>query len=236
MKFCESINYYGAGTVEFLVDESENHVFIEMNPRIQVEHTVTEEVTSVDLVKAQMNILAGASLEDMGLSQDSIQLRGAALQTRITTEDPNNGFRPDTGVITAYRSPGARACVSTGGVPRWRDHRHFDSMLVKMTCRGADFARRSPVPSGPQRVHRLGVATNIGFLRPCCAGRTSRPAHRHVLHRRPPALLAPAGRRRAGRLLDYLADVTVNRPNGSARPISSPPQAAVGRPARRDHR
>ena len=106
VKFCKHIGYQGAGTVEFLVDEHGNHVFIEMNPRIQVEHTVTEEVTQVDIVKAQMRIAAGATLKDLGLSQESVALHGFALQTRITTEDPSNGFRPDTGVITAYHSPG----------------------------------------------------------------------------------------------------------------------------------
>jgi pyruvate carboxylase len=131
VKFCESINYYGAGTVEFLVDENENHVFIEMNPRIQVEHTVTEEVTSVDLVKSQMDILAGASLADLGLSQDSIVLRGAALQTRITTEDPNNGFRPDTGTVTAYRSPGGAGVRLDGAASLGGEiTAHFDSLLV----------------------------------------------------------------------------------------------------------
>src|SRR3954467_13356382 len=104
--FARAIGYSCAGTVEFLVDREGRHVFIEMNPRIQVEHTVTEEVTDVDLVQSQLRIASGETLADLGLSQESILLRGAALQTRITTEDPANGFRPDTGRITAYRSPG----------------------------------------------------------------------------------------------------------------------------------
>ncbi|MES5383990.1 carbamoyl phosphate synthase, partial [Mycolicibacterium conceptionense] len=83
-----------------------HHVFIECNPRIQVEHTVTEEITDVDLVGSQLRIAAGETLADLGLSQDSLVIRGAAMQCRITTEDPANGFRPDTGRITAYRSPG----------------------------------------------------------------------------------------------------------------------------------
>ncbi len=89
------------GTVEFLLDASGQHVFIEMNPRIQVEHTVTEEVTDVDLVQSQLRIAAGQSLDDLGLRQEDVRLRGAALQCRITTEDPANGFRPDTGIISA---------------------------------------------------------------------------------------------------------------------------------------
>ena len=97
VRFAEQIGYRNAGTVEFLLDPEGNYVFIEMNPRIQVEHTVTEEVTDVDLVQSQMRIAAGENLADLGLSQDSIKLRGAALQCRITTEDPSNGFRPGHG-------------------------------------------------------------------------------------------------------------------------------------------
>lgn len=84
-----------------------------MNPRIQVEHTVTEEVTDVDLVQSQMRIAAGQTLAELGLEQQNLHVRGAALQCRITTEDPTQGFRPDTGKITTYRSPAARASDST---------------------------------------------------------------------------------------------------------------------------
>jgi pyruvate carboxylase len=101
--FARAIGYVNAGTVEFLVDRAGRHVFIEMNARIQVEHTVTEEVTDVDLVQAQLRIAAGETLPGMGLWQDAIEVRGAALQCRITTEDPANGFRPATGRITAYQ-------------------------------------------------------------------------------------------------------------------------------------
>src|SRR6185503_587239 len=113
--FARHLGYTNAGTVEFLLDGQGRHVFLEMNPRIQVEHTVTEEVTDVDLVQAQLRIAAGETLADLGLSQDAIQLRGAALQCRITTEDPANGFRPDTGVITTYRSPGGAGIRLDGG-------------------------------------------------------------------------------------------------------------------------
>ena len=104
--FAREIGYVNAGTVEFLLAETGRYVFIEMNPRIQVEHTVTEEVTDIDLVAAQMRIASGETLRDLGITQESIVLRGAALQCRITTEDPANEFRPDTGEITAYRSAG----------------------------------------------------------------------------------------------------------------------------------
>src|SRR5690606_35679762 len=113
--FARQIGYCNAGTVEFLLDERGNHVFIEMNPRIQVEHTVTEEITDVDLVQSQLRIAAGESLADLGLSQEKVTIRGAALQCRITTEDPANGFRPDTGRITGYRTPGGAGIRLDGG-------------------------------------------------------------------------------------------------------------------------
>src|SRR5690606_20934143 len=139
--FARQIGYRNAGTVEFLLDRDGQHVFIEMNPRIQVEHTVTEEVTDVDLVQSQLRIAAGETLDDLGLSQEQIYLRGAALQCRITTEDPANEFRPDVGVISAYRSPGGSGIRLDGGTTHAGTEisAHFDSMLVKLTCRGRDF-------------------------------------------------------------------------------------------------
>src|SRR5215207_6369599 len=142
VKFAQSINYSCAGTVEFLLGADGRYVFIEMNPRIQVEHTVTEEVTNVDLVQAQMQIAAGATLADLELAdQASIKARGFALQCRITTEDPANDFRPDTGTITSYRSPGGPGVRLDGGTTFTGAvvSAHFDSMLSKLTCRGRDF-------------------------------------------------------------------------------------------------
>src|SRR4051812_4023995 len=139
--FAREINYTYAGTVEFLLDERGDYVFIEMNPRIQVEHTVTEEITDVDLVASQMRIADGETLADLGLSQDTLTApRGFSLQCRITTEDPANGFRPDTGRITGYRSPGGAGVRLDGGSHLGAEiSAHFDSMLVKLTCRGRDF-------------------------------------------------------------------------------------------------
>ena len=169
--FAKALNYVNAGTVEFLVDtvgeRAGQHVFIEMNPRIQVEHTVTEEVTDVDLVQSQLRIAAGETLADLGLSQDSVRLRGAALQSRITTEDPANGFRPDVGKITAYRSAGGAGVRLDGGTvyAGAEISPHFDSMLVKLTCRGRDYesaVRRARRALAEFRVR--GVSTNISFL------------------------------------------------------------------------
>ena len=141
VRFATEIGYRNAGTVEFLLDKSGNYVFIEMNPRIQVEHTVTEEITDVDLVQSQIRIAAGETLADLGLSQETVSIRGAALQCRITTEDPANGFRPDTGKITTYRSPGGAGIRLDGGTTYTGAEvsAHFDSMLAKLTCRARTF-------------------------------------------------------------------------------------------------
>ena len=138
VRFARHIAYVNAGTVEFLLGEDGRYVFIEMNPRIQVEHTVTEEVTDIDLVSSQIRIAAGETLVGMGLNQDEVHVRGSALQCRITTEDPANGFRPDTGVISVYRTPGGAGVRLDGGVvfAGATVGAHFDSMLVKLTCRG----------------------------------------------------------------------------------------------------
>ncbi|CAK1368179.1 unnamed protein product [Cercospora beticola] len=99
VRLAKSANYRNAGTAEFLVDQENRHYFIEINPRIQVEHTITEEITGIDIVAAQIQIAAGASLAQLGLTQDRISTRGFAIQCRITTEDPSEGFKPDTGKI-----------------------------------------------------------------------------------------------------------------------------------------
>jgi pyruvate carboxylase len=116
----KSVNYRNAGTAEFLVDQDNRHYFIEINPRIQVEHTITEEITGIDIVAAQIQIAAGASLEQLGLTQDRISVRGFAIQCRITTEDPSKGFQPDTGRIEVYRSAGGNGVRLDGGT--WRQH------------------------------------------------------------------------------------------------------------------
>ena len=133
VKLARSVIYRNAGTAEFLVEQQQRYYFIEINPRIQVEHTITEEITGIDIVAAQIQIAAGASLEQLGLTQDRISIRGFAIQCRITTEDPANGFSPDTGKIEVYRSAGGNGVRLDGGngfagaiiTP------FYDSMLVK---------------------------------------------------------------------------------------------------------
>ncbi|MGV9680768.1 pyruvate carboxylase [Nocardia sp. NPDC003482] len=216
--FAREIGYSCAGTVEFLLDESGNHVFIEMNPRIQVEHTVTEEITDVDLVAAQLRIAAGETLADLGLSQDAVAIRGAALQCRITTEDPANGFRPDTGRITAYRSPGGGGIRLDGGANLGAEvGAYFDSMLVKLTCRGRNFEQAVARARRAVAEFRIrGVATNIPFLQAVLddpdfrAGRVTTS----FIDERPYLLNQRTSADRGTRILRYLADVTVNKPHG----------------------
>jgi pyruvate carboxylase len=227
VRFAKEIGYRNAGTVEFLLDPQGNYVFIEMNPRIQVEHTVTEEVTDVDLVQAQMRIASGEDLDDLGLSQERVTLRGAALQCRITTEDPANGFRPDTGVITTYRSPGGAGVRLDGGTTYTGAEvsAHFDSMLAKLTCRGRDFASAVDRARRALAEFRIrGVSTNIPFLQAVLddadfrAGRVTTA----FIEEHPQLLTARSSADRGTKLLTYLADVTVNRPYGEA-PVSVDP-------------
>ncbi|MFI6302550.1 pyruvate carboxylase [Amycolatopsis thailandensis] len=231
VKFARQIGYRNAGTVEFLLDKDGNHVFIEMNPRIQVEHTVTEEVTDVDLVQSQLRIASGETLEDLGLSQDRVYLRGAALQCRITTEDPANGFRPDTGMISAYRSPGGSGIRLDGGTAfaGTEISAHFDSLLVKLSCRGRDF--KTAVGRARRAVAEFrirGVATNIPFLQAVLDDPDFREGRvtTSFIEERPHLLTARHSADRGTRLLTYLADKTVNKPNGE-RPRTLDPQVKL---------
>ncbi|WAX81633.1 pyruvate carboxylase [Streptomyces sp. KMM 9044] len=227
VRFARQIGYRNAGTVEFLVDRDGNHVFIEMNPRIQVEHTVTEEVTDVDLVQAQLRIAAGETLADLGLAQESITLRGAALQCRITTEDPANGFRPDTGRISAYRSPGGSGIRLDGGTTHAGTEisAHFDSMLVKLTCRGRDFATAVGRARRAVAEFRIrGVSTNIPFLQAVLDDPAFRDGQvtTSFIEQRPHLLTARHSADRGTKLLTYLADVTVNKPHGERPALVDP--------------
>ncbi|HKH08787.1 MAG TPA: pyruvate carboxylase, partial [Agromyces sp.] len=242
--FAKSIGYVNAGTVEFLLDtageRAGQHVFIEMNPRIQVEHTVTEEVTDVDLVVSQMRIAAGESLAELGLLQDAIRLRGAALQCRITTEDPTAGFRPDTGKITTYRSPGGPGVRLDGGTTYngAEASPHFDSMLAKLTCRGRTFDEAVQKAQRAVAEFRIrGVRTNLGFLQAvlrdpdfAAGGVTTSFIDTH-----PQLLVARKSVDLGGQLLRYLAETTVNKPYGeppvTLEPVTKLPPLSLEVPA-----
>ncbi|HWL01107.1 MAG TPA: pyruvate carboxylase [Microbacteriaceae bacterium] len=229
--FAKSIGYVNAGTVEFLLDtageRAGEHVFIEMNPRIQVEHTVTEEVTDVDLVVSQLRIAAGATLQDLGLAQDAVSVRGVAIQCRITTEDPAQDFRPDTGRITTYRSPGGAGIRLDGGTVAAgvQVSPHFDSMLVKLIARGRTWDAAVARTRRALAEFRLrGVATNIPFLQAVLDD----PAFLRgdlstaFIEERPYLLDSRHSQDRASRLLRWLAEVTVNQPHGAGAGLVRP--------------
>lgn len=164
------VKYNNAGTVEFLVDSEGQIFFIEVNPRIQVEHTITEEITGIDIVRSQILIASGRALEDPMIdipAQAAVECNGFAVQCRITTEDPENGFKPDYGRIIAYRSPGGFGIRLDGGssYAGVDISPFFDSMLVKVSSWGRN------LEGACQRMHRAlrefrirGVKTNIAFL------------------------------------------------------------------------
>ena len=221
--FAKEIGYQNAGTVEFLIETSGpntgKHVFIEMNPRIQVEHTVTEEVTDVDLVQSQLRIAAGATLQEIGLSQENIKPHGFALQCRITTEAPSAGFRPDTGRTTTYRSPGGAGIRLDGGTVTTGAEvsPHFDSLLVKLITKGRDF--HSAVERGKRALAEFrirGVATNINFLQAVLDDETfaSGELSTHFIDERPELMQARISQDRGTKVLQWLAEVTVNKPYG----------------------
>ena len=221
LAFARAVGYVNAGTVEFLVQPDGAHYFIEMNPRIQVEHTVTEEVTDVDLVQAQLRIAAGARLRDLDLDQDRITVHGTALQCRITTEEPQAGFRPGTGTVTTYRSAagaGIRLDVGSAFVGA-EVSPYFDPLLVKLTAHGRDFPTAARRARRALREFRIrGVPTNIAFL----AAVLDDPdllaggVDTSFVDTHPELQEASTGRDRTTRLLTFVGEVTVHRPHGPA--------------------
>ena len=220
VKLMKNVKYVNAGTCEFLVDQDEKHFyFIEVNPRVQVEHTVTELITDIDIVKSQILIAEGYSLEDpvIGIGrQEEITHHGMAIQCRITTEDPQNQFMPDTGKIIAYRSgggPGIRldaGTAYTGAVIT----PYYDSLLVKVTAYA-----RTPIDAIGRMQRCLnefrisGVKTNIYFLQNMLATGDFQKGLCDVnyIDRHPELLIDPHDvSDRGTKLLAYIGDVTIN--------------------------
>jgi pyruvate carboxylase len=215
----QAAGYYNAGTVEFLVDaDSGDWYFIEVNPRIQVEHTVTEMVTGIDLVRSQILVAQGHHLHGTTMNlppQESVPLYGYALQCRITTEDPANGFVPDYGKLSTYRSPAGFGIRLDGGsayggaviTP------YYDSLLVKMTAWGREFPHACDRMDRGLREFRVrGVKTNIPFLENVVKNPDFREgrATTRWLEDTPELFKFVPKRDRATRILSYLADVIVN--------------------------
>lgn len=170
LKIARSVNYTNAGTVEFLVDDANNHYFIEVNPRVQVEHTITEMVTGIDIVQTQILVASGYTLDSDKInipSQESIECNGYAIQCRVTTEDPANNFAPDTGKIDVYRSGsgfGVRLDVGNAFVGSVITP-FYDSLLVKLTAKSRTFDDTINKAIRALRELKIsGVKTNIAFL------------------------------------------------------------------------
>jgi pyruvate carboxylase len=170
LAIANKVKYNNVGTVEFLVDQDEKIYFIEVNPRIQVEHTITEEVTGIDIVRSQILIAKGYKLSDPVIyitKQDDVKCNGFAIQCRVTTEDPANGFKPDYGTIIAYRNAGGFGIRLDEGstYPGMKISPFFDSMLVKVSSSGRTLRGASERLLRTLREFRIrGVKTNIGFL------------------------------------------------------------------------
>jgi pyruvate carboxylase len=212
------VGYSNAGTVEFLVDKDENIYFIEVNPRIQVEHTVTEQVTGVDIVRSQIEIARGHRLSDPEIaidSQEAVHCNGYAVQCRITTEDPENAFQPDYGTLIAYRSAagfGIRLDVGAAYTGA-RVSPFFDSMLVKVTSQGRTLQGAIDRGHRALREFRIrGVKTNIGFLENVLEHPTFISGDATVLFidNHPELFNISKSFDRATKTLRYIANLTVN--------------------------
>ncbi|MBL9156304.1 MAG: pyruvate carboxylase [Verrucomicrobiales bacterium] len=222
VKLSKEIGYNNAGTVEFLYDiDSKEWFFIEMNPRIQVEHTVTEVITGIDLVRSQILVAQGHSLFSHEIDipkQEDIPRNGYAVQARITTEDPANGFSPDYGKIINYRSAagfGIRLDAGAGDAGSVVTP-YYDSMLVKLTAFGPRFDIALQRMNRALREFRIrGVKTNIPFLENVVLDDTFRSgnATTRLIDTNPDLFKFQPRRDRATKLLSYLSDITVNGNN-----------------------
>ena len=245
VRLCKSVGYRNAGTVEFLLDvDRGEYFFIEVNPRIQVEHTVTEMITGIDLVRSQILVASGHRLHEAPVNipqQDAIERRGVAMQCRVTTEDPDHLFIPDYGRITTYRSAGGFAVRLDGGngfggsviTP------YFDSLLVKVTTWGTTLAEAATRGDRALREFRIrGVKTNIAFLLNLIGHPTfiSGSATTTFIDETPALFKFRAPRDRATKTLSYLGQVIVNgradvkRAQDPARRLPKPVAPAASAP------
>ena len=240
VKIARSVGYVSAGTVEFLVDKNGGYYFIEMNPRIQVEHTVTEMVTGVDIVRSQILIAAGYPLShpEIGLNrQEDVHVDGYAIQCRVTTEDPANNFAPDNGKITAYSSSGGFGVRLDGGNADVGTviSPYYDSLLVKVTSWDHNFpAACRKAARAINEVRVRGVKTNIPFVTNILAhpdfvaGR----CHTKFIDETPELFDIVDSRDRATRVLRYIAEIQVANPNAERHQYDTPrfpqPQAPLG--------
>lgn len=242
VKIAKSVHYVNAGTVEFLVDQNGNHYFIEMNPRIQVEHSVTEMITGIDLVRSQIHIAQGLPLSSPEIdiqSQDSVKMSGYAIQNRITTEDPRNNFAPDSGKITTYRSGGGFGVrLDAGNAFTGAEvSPYYDSLLVKITTYDRTFENTvRKALRAITEIHIHGVKTNMAFL----CNILSHPAflagkcHTKFIDETPELFEFEDPKDRATKVLKYIGNLIVNekkqpkqsheKPRIPVVPAEKPPQ------------
>jgi pyruvate carboxylase len=235
VRIARAANYFNAGTIEFLVDvDTGDYYFIEVNPRVQVEHTVTEVVTGIDIVRSQILVAQGHALDGRAMhlpKQEDIPIYGFALQCRVTTEDPSNNFVPDYGKIHTYRSPagfgirldGASAYGGAVIAP------YYDSLLVKVTSWGADLKEACQRMDRALREFRIrGIRTNIPFLENVVNNPTfqSGQATTSFLDDTPELFEFTPRKDRATKLLNFLGNIIVNGNNevaGKPKPVSMRP-------------
>lgn len=238
MRLAKHVGYNNAGTAEFLVDQERNVYFIEVNPRVQVEHTITEEITGIDIVRSQILIAAGAKLSDPQIfikSQEDVRINGFAIQCRITTEDPAKNFKPDYGRILAYRNAGGFGIrIDEGSAyPGARISPFFDSMLVKVSAWGRSLKGASQRMERALKEFRIrGVKDNIPFLLNVMDHSTFQRGEATVgfIQNHPDLLDIRRTRDRATKTLRYLGNILVNGnpnvkhvdPDRKFRPVQSP--------------
>ncbi len=229
LKIAGQVHYRNAGTIEFLVDKEGSWYFIEMNPRIQVEHTVTEMITGRNLVQAQILVAEGKKLTDPEInipSQSAIDMRGYAIQCRITTEDPTNNFAPDFGTITTYRSAaGFGVRLDAGNAfTGSKITPHYDSLLVKVTSWGLTFQEAAHVMHRSLQEFRVrGVKTNIPFLENVVTHNVflNGKCDTSFIEKHQELLVIREKKDRATKVLKFLGDVIVNGSPGVAKPLKS---------------
>ena len=218
VKLAKYVGYQNAGTVEFLLDRSGQHYFIEVNARLQVEHTVTEEITGVDLVQSQIRVAEGHNLNDLNLKQENIKIYGSAIQCRMTTEDPAKNFQPDNGRIEVYRSGegmGIRidsANAFTGAVIT----PYYDSLLVKIIAHAQNHPSACAKMVRALKEFRIrGIKTNIPYLINVLQNKDfiNGAVDTSFIESNPQLFNFKPSQNRAQKLLHYLAEVMVNGPS-----------------------
>ncbi|KYN42091.1 Pyruvate carboxylase, mitochondrial [Trachymyrmex septentrionalis] len=218
VKLAKHVGYSNAGTVEFLVDESGNFYFIEVNARLQVEHTVTEEITGIDLVQSQIRIAEGMTLPELSMTQDKIIPQGFAIQCRVTTEDPAKNFQPDTGRIEVFRS-GEGMGIRLDGASAFAGaiiSPYYDSLLVKVIAHASDLPSSCAKMNRALREFRVrGVKTNIPFLLNVLENQKflNGIVDTYFIDEHPQLFQFQPSQNRAQKLLNYLGTVLVNGPS-----------------------